>query len=104
MLAEMVGNSFDVQLTSDQMIWMGLIIGLVQAFKDIPKLAFLRDWIPFVILGMSVVIAFSMSWTNPIASGLVLGLMTLGSWKAGTTTGNAIAKRQSGDGLNLGNK
>lgn len=95
------GGSFDVQLAPDQLIWVGLVIGIVQVFKDIPALAFFREWLPLVVLVLCVGLAFGLGWTNPIPSGLVLGLMTLGTYKAGTTSSDAMAKRQNSSGPDI---
>lgn len=94
-------SSFGVRLTPEQLLFVPLIIGLVQTVKDIPALAFLRDWLPLVILALCEAAAHAMQWPNATVSGLALGLMVLGSWKAGTTTTSAIAKRQSGGTLTI---
>lgn len=89
-----LSNSFDVQLTAAQYVWVGLILGIVQILKDLPLVNRMRAYLPLLVLVLSVGVAVGYGWTHPLPTGLTLGFITLGAYKSA----NVVVKaRQAGD-------
>lgn len=57
-----------------------IIIGAIQLLKRIPQMMKIKDWFPIIGIGIGIGLSFYMRFENPIALGLITGLVAAKSY------------------------
>lgn len=57
-----------------------IIIGAIQLLKRIPQMMKIKEWFPIIGIGIGIGFSFYMHFEDPIALGLIMGLVAAKSY------------------------
>lgn len=57
-----------------------IIIGAIQLLKRIPQMMKIKEWFPIIGIGIGIGLSFYMRFEDPIALGLIMGLVAAKSY------------------------
>lgn len=69
-----------IVLTGESLIVVAVVAAVLQLLKRIPALAVLTAWLPLVSLGLGVGGAFLWGVTDPLPTGILIGLVASGGY------------------------
>lgn len=73
-------QNLSFELTPAMLVLVPIVASIVQILKRAKVLSKLKNWIPFLAIGVSAAICYASNIPEPIMPSIVIGLMASGSY------------------------
>jgi hypothetical protein len=75
-------NQLTVNLTPDMLALVPVVAMILQLLKRFPAIDQIKEWLPFVSIGVSMALCFGTQTTNPVVASVIIGLVASGGYDA----------------------
>ena len=72
----------EISLTPSMIVLIPVIAALVQVVKKIKYMEQIKDWIPFISIGLALAVMYAVKIPDPIVPAIIVGLTACGAYDA----------------------
>ena len=75
-------ENLETMLTPQMLALVPLIVGILQVVKKIPIIQKIKDYLPFVSMGIAAAVLIATKQPDPILPSVIIGLLACGGFEA----------------------
>ena len=70
----------EVNLTPEMLVLVPVVAALLQVLKNIEAIQAIKEWLPYVAVGIALGLGYLTKMENPILPSILIGLMASGGY------------------------